>query len=379
MSNNFFQPLENDKPFVKAGFNGFAGSGKTFTASVLAIGLHKMIGSKKPIAVYDTERAFKAIKGEFDAAKIKVVQRKSRSLADLVAAMDACEKGAADILIIDSITHVWESFVEAYKKKRGKSRLTIQDWGFLKPDWKAKFSDRFVTSPIHIIFTGRAGFEYDHVENEDGRITDIVKSGIKMKAETETAYEPDLLFLMERREDLLGETKKVTREITVLKDRFNVIDGKVCINPGFDFFRPCLEVALDGEAKDAMIEENPDTFDELDSKNKVWIERRNVALETIKALYDQMGLGMSKDEKALKVDLLESFFKTKSWTKVENMNVDLLEVGVAKLEAFKSYWLKHLKDCAETGSAVDIKEAYPMIEEVVEMLETPTSEQVEMF
>lgn len=65
-SDNFFAPLTNTKPYFKAGFQGFAGSGKTYTAALVALGLHRIIGSKKPIVIFDTERASKFLRPLFE-------------------------------------------------------------------------------------------------------------------------------------------------------------------------------------------------------------------------------------------------------------------------------------------------------------------------
>jgi hypothetical protein len=48
-------PAKKETAFAKVGLLGFAGSGKTLTASRIAIGLAKMMDSKKPVAFMDTE------------------------------------------------------------------------------------------------------------------------------------------------------------------------------------------------------------------------------------------------------------------------------------------------------------------------------------
>lgn len=49
---NFFVPVANTKPYFKAAFEGFAGTGKTYTAAKIAVGLHKRIGSTKPVSQF---------------------------------------------------------------------------------------------------------------------------------------------------------------------------------------------------------------------------------------------------------------------------------------------------------------------------------------
>src|SRR5262245_57050043 len=112
----FFAPLENTKPYLKAAFQGFAGSGKTYTMAQVAVGLHRRIISQKPIVIFDTEEAAKFLKPFFHKHEIKVLHKRSRSLADLKETMRHCREGVADILMVDSITHVWENFLASYQK-----------------------------------------------------------------------------------------------------------------------------------------------------------------------------------------------------------------------------------------------------------------------
>src|SRR3989442_11862767 len=54
-TDNFFTPVANTKPFFKAAFDGFAGSGKTYTAAQIALRLAARIGSTKPIIIIDAD------------------------------------------------------------------------------------------------------------------------------------------------------------------------------------------------------------------------------------------------------------------------------------------------------------------------------------
>lgn len=55
---SILKPATNKMAYGKVGIYGTAGSGKTRTASEIAIGLHKAIGSTKPVVAFDTEPAF---------------------------------------------------------------------------------------------------------------------------------------------------------------------------------------------------------------------------------------------------------------------------------------------------------------------------------
>jgi len=53
---SILKKAENKMAYAKVGLYGTAGSGKTRTAVEIAIGLHKAIGSTKPIAALETPR-----------------------------------------------------------------------------------------------------------------------------------------------------------------------------------------------------------------------------------------------------------------------------------------------------------------------------------
>lgn len=329
---DFFAPLGNTKPYLKVAFEGFAGSGKTHTAALIAKGLHERIGSTKPVVIFDTERASKFLRPLFDAAGIQVLVRDSRSLADLKETMKRCREGASDILLIDSISHVWEAFVEAYKARTKRSRIEFQDWGLIKPTWKKEFSDPFVRDPYHCIFTGRAGHEYENEVNSETGKREVYKSGIKMKVEGETAYEPDLLVLMERFEEILTNKKKVWREATIIKDRSTLIDGKTFKNPDFSAFSPAIECILrDPESVSTTAERDPAALVRTEEDKRAWFKRRDIALEKIEAELVRRWPGQGKEEKKAKVEALETFWHTTSWKEIEGYSPDALEAGLRKL------------------------------------------------
>lgn len=350
IQNNFFSELENTRPFVKIGFEGFAGTGKTYTAAQIAIGIHKIIGSTKPIVFYDTEKSLKALKPFFDKEGIKVMVRESRTLADLSKTILHCEEGFSEILVIDSITHVWENFLTAYKAQKKRDQLYFQDWGVIKPKWKKEFSDRFVQSNLHIIFTGRAGYEYEETTNEQGK-KELHKSGIKMKSENETAYEPDMLILMERFEDILGQKKQIWREATIIKDRTTLIDGKTFKNPTFKDFSPAVAVMLDGHVKERPAE-TPDKFVSMDDGQFAKKNAREIAIEEIKGVFDALGLGAGKEEKQLKAAIIEKIFGTLSMTSIESMELEKLQENIIILKDYKIKHQTYLKGLDGTQMSV---------------------------
>lgn len=330
----FFMPIGNTKPYFKAAFEGFAGTGKTYTAALVAIGLHKRIGSKKPIVIFDTEKAAKFLKPLFAEAGIEVLVRESKSLADLKLTMQRMRTGISDILLIDSITHVWENFLQAYQQKVKRTQLQFQDWGVIKPAWKSEFSDPFVNDPYHVIMCGRAGYEYDNEVNPDTGRREIYKSGVKMKVEGETAYEPDMLVLMERFEEILGENKKVWRQATVLKDRSTILDGHTFQNPAYANFAPAIDTMLENPiSRKATVlpEGDAGLLFRTEEEKGEWKRERDKWIEEIEGLLTRIAPGATGKDKQLKLDLLDNVFSTTSMIAIAELKPEQLKAGYVRI------------------------------------------------
>ena len=243
---------------LKAAFTGFAGSGKTLTSVYLAIGLVKLMkqrnlpGADKPVYMIDTERGYLWIEPLFKEAGIELQVAETRAYKDLIAAIhEVAQEGS--LLLIDSITHFWTEFCEAYgEAKKRKRGLEFQDWAYLKKEWRKNFTEHFLNSPLHIIMCGRAGFEYDHYTDDAGK-KQIEKTGVKLKAEGELGFEPNLFVYMEREQDL--EDGKVYHVAHVYKDRRvgeKSLDGKSFRNPTFKTFWPHVEYLNLGGAQSGI-------------------------------------------------------------------------------------------------------------------------------
>lgn len=367
-----FKKLENNRPFLKMALEGFAGDGKTFTATEIAIGIHKLINSKKPIALFDTERALKALKWKFDEAGIEsIIEDEERSLMSLNQSIKWCEDGGADILIIDSITHVWEEFLKSYLNRPDKhgnamkrNRLEFQDWGVLKPQWKELFSTPFVMAKCHIIFTGRAGYEYTDEKNEDGK-REIYKSGIKMKAETETAFEPDILVLMQKVTDLISEKKTIYREAMIVKDRTTQIDGKTFKNPKFDDFYPAVKVLLDGTLREVHGATIPDTFEEFENKySEIGKEKERIKAE-LEGCFELMGLGTGAADKQVKAWTLSQVFGVNSLEMVERKNLAIMREGLVVIQGFAGRYKKYMNECIDAEVPVEKTKVQELMKEMI--------------
>jgi hypothetical protein len=321
-----FKPAEPTNAYLKMAFIGFQGSGKTHTATEVAIGLVKLMrelrlaAADKPVFFLDTERGSDWVIPRFKAAGIPLHTAKTRAFADLVPAVKEAEANGA-LLLTDSITHFWREFTETYAARKAAQykistyRLQFQDWAYLKAEW-GKFTEAFVNSALHAILCGRAGFEWDMTTDEDTQKKQLEKTGIKMKAEGEMGHEPDLLVLMERQMNMT--TKKDEHIAYVVKDRSTLLDGAEIADPTFDFFLPhikCLslggkQLGVEARTSDAIIPRDA-------PRDRGSMQRQIVIDEINDLLLRHDAAGTSTADKKKRSDLIKVHFGTVSKTAIE--------------------------------------------------------------
>lgn len=322
------KPAKNMTAYAKVGILGFAGSGKTFTAAHIAAGLAKATGSKQ-VAFFDTEKGSDFLIKPLEKAGIELLVHRGRAFRDLTQIIREAEDAKIPVLIIDSISHVWRDLCDSYAKKVNRKRLTMADWTVLKGQWK-DYTDLFINSKLHILMLGRAGFEYDFTEQEDGK-KEIVKTGTKMKVEGETGFEPDLLLEMER----IKTDNKIVNRCFVVKDRSNTMNGSMIDYPTFDSFKTFF-ASIDIGGNHTGIDTESDSqalFDDPDYSYEEKKKRREIALEEIKEAIIMADLdGSSADAKKARTAKLVEVFGTSAWTAISNLPLrQLLE----QVEALK--------------------------------------------
>lgn len=348
--------------FIKASFGGFAGSGKTKTASEFLAGAYKDLGHTKPLLIIDNEKGSRFLIPFFkkELPNTKIIVKDTRRLGDVLQAMEFLQKGEIEALFIDSLSKVWYQYVSDYKAKNKITFMTLQDWGKILPAWQEEFSDRFVSIDGSIVFTGRGGFTYEKEEDEkdeQGRVKkkgQFVKSGVKMKMAGETPFEPDLNIWMEQEQELQGDGKiKIWREAQILKDRSDTIDGKVFKNPTYEDFKPVIKFLQGLPVGEIAGESNPTNL--APAENWEAYERKQqriIEMEKISALFDKHGYSgtLSKEQKAIKALTIEKIFGTTSITEIERMDPTKL----SELRDNLSLLLKELE--SEDDKVVYIKE-----------------------
>ncbi|MFH2029678.1 MAG: AAA family ATPase [Bacteroidota bacterium] len=328
---------END--FIKVSLGGFAGSGKTRTASELIVGFYKKTGLKKPLLIIDNEKGSRFLIPMFEKAGIETYVKETVSLPDVLEAFKMLETGEIGALFIDSLTKIWYNYVRNYKEKNKRAFMTLQDWGKILPAWQEQFADVFVNVCGNIVFTGRGGYTYDMEENEETKKKEFVKSGVKMKMAGETPFEPDLNIWMEVCQDIVDGKVNVWREALIMKDRSGLIDGKTFKNPTFANFEPVIDYLLNApKGSVAKISDNSNITPSENYEAQNRKEQREIELEKLKNLFIKAGLGTSQSDKELKLFACEkSFFEPNiAWGEIEKRHVEEIKKGREVMEAMFS-------------------------------------------
>lgn len=290
-----FRKAKAEQAALKMGVYGPAGSGKTFTSLLLAEGLGRV--TKKRVAYIDTEhgtdfyckdvpsRAVHPEAFDFDALY-------TRSITEVTAAVQSLDTSTHGVLVIDSVTHLWEAAMAAYAgKKTSVDSIPMHAWGKIKKPYKDLMAF-LLSSPLHVIMCGRQGTEYATDEETE----ELKAVGVKMKAEGETPYEPHILIRME------SQKPKKTNEVAQIiayaeKDRTGVLAGRSFINPTFDTLcAPLLPLLGDVQAQMATADESA----AKDAEQMVEAERQRGEVSTKLLREWSAKVTLATDAKSLK-------------------------------------------------------------------------------
>ena len=206
-----FRKAQRKQAKLRLAITGPAGSGKTYSALLLALGL----GGK--IAMIDTENGSGDLYsqlGDYDICSLSQPFDPRRYLQIIHEA----ENSGYHIIIIDSLSHAWSGqgglldlqnkLVES--KYRGNS---YNAWRDITPIQNL-LVDAIISSPCHIIATMRSKTEYIQNRNEQGR-TEIRKVGLAPVQREGIDYEFGTVF------DL-----SPSHIAAVSKDRTGLFDGQ---------------------------------------------------------------------------------------------------------------------------------------------------------
>lgn len=367
-----FKPIVPNYTYAKIALHGWKGSGKSFTSVLVALCICKAFNIKMSnIAYLDTEgRAIDIQESLGEPLGFRLNHSTTRSFDSLMGAITECEQSGY-ILIADSITHFWRSFVKGYLASKNRKVLQIQDHAIIQDKWQT-FVDRFMNSKVHIITAGRSANVFEDVmESEDDDSDDNTPAkkkykmrvtGTKMAVEKEFGYEPGLVFEIQKK--FSDHSSSFAREIIVSKDSTSLLEGKVfncesipmSSNPSADemkataaqyvknvwaifgtyLTRIAKRSSVEGAAHQAY-----DTYDAgsfWQSKEVYAPDKRTlceIKLELIEAAFHQIFGEARGAAKSLRFFTLEKIFKTPSWTEITKLPLTELEFGAQAATALR--------------------------------------------
>ena len=354
-----FEKAKMNLTHVRIGFFGKTGTGKTYTAIAVAIGLHKYIKSKNPIRFFDTESGSDWAAKLCAEAGIKLDTWHTRTFTDLVTTMHDTV-GKSDILVVDSLTHVWGDLRDSYKRKKNTNILTVAAIGRLKDKWNSKFTDVYKTVPFHIIWCSREGMVFQMIpdEDEEGK-TKMAATGAKPSTEMEAGYEPALLVQMVHARNVTDGTY-IPRAIVVKDknmDRQTTLMGKQFDWPTFENFLPHLrQLNLGGEHRPMNLDKDSQSeFDKDGRTDRDWARiERDGALEEFKNTLSGL-FGTSKDDKRMKNKVAQILFGTTAWPKIEANHQNQYPVSRCKIAAAAVVALERACENAEFASSLTLE------------------------
>jgi hypothetical protein len=213
---------------LHAAIHGPSGAGKTFTSLRMATGL----AGGSPIAVIDTERG--SASKYADRFSFDVLELEDQTIDGYVAAISEAAKGGYKVLIIDSLSHGWQSLLEEVEKlAKAKYRgNTWSAWSEGTPHQR-RLVQAILNYPGHVIATMRSKTEWTTVDNNGKKTPQRV--GLAPEQGKGIEYEFDLL--LEISTEHIGH---------VIKDRTGKFQDKLIDKPGEDFGQQLAAWLSDG-------------------------------------------------------------------------------------------------------------------------------------
>jgi len=278
-------PFKKAKPaqaFFKMGAYGKQGSGKTFTSLLFAEHLAKR--EKKRVAFVDTERGTDFYTTEVPERKIHpaafdIDAIYTRSIMEVVDELESLDSSKYGVVVIDSITHLWDAAKEAYTGPvLSNGSFPIQAWGKIKKPYK-KLMQLFLDGQFHAIICGREGVVMENDEEGQAQVV-----GSKMKSEGETPYEPNFLFRFKPEWQEDGSQRIA---MYAEKDRSGILQGKVIYEPTAADIDPVLRyICADSQGTVGSVEDAAEKDIALIEKaeQRAQAERRDLFEQIKKAI-----------------------------------------------------------------------------------------------
>ena len=219
-----FRKATKSQKKLRLALSGASGSGKTYSALGIAMGL---LEPGQRIAVIDTERGSSELYA--DRFDFDVCELATFAPDDYLRALQEAEAAGAGVIIVDSLSHAWSATggILEIVDQAGKSGGHFSGWKTATPI-QNKFIDRLFRSPAHLICTMRSETEWVVEPNDKGKMTPR-KVGTKPVQKNQIDYEFDVYGEMD-----------VINQVTITKTRCAALAGQQFMKPGADLSRILL-------------------------------------------------------------------------------------------------------------------------------------------
>jgi hypothetical protein len=191
----------------------------------------------------------------------------TKSITEAVTAVKGLDLDTYGVLVIDSISHLWDACRNAFTGRLTKAgTIPLHAWSAIKKPYR-ELMHLLLASSVHVLICGRQGIDY----GEDEASGELKNLGYRMRAEGETAYEPDVLIRLESHRP--GKNKTAVPVAHIEKDRTGVLAGQSIPWPTYDnVARPLL--GLLGTTQAA-----PPTDDEVGQRDAESLARQDTERE----------------------------------------------------------------------------------------------------
>ncbi|MCP3660197.1 MAG: AAA family ATPase [Bacteroidetes bacterium] len=206
-----FKKASKKQSKLRLAIEGASGSGKTYSALILAETLAKTLGEK--VAVIDTEHGSASLysdKFNFDVVELKPPYTPEA----YIRMIDAAEKMGYGVLIIDSMSHEWNGkggCLDLVSKVDGNSYTA---WGKVTPRHD-NFINAILSTNMHVIGTMRSKTAYETGTDAKTNKMTIQKKGTAPIQRESVDYEFTVVFDLNQ-----------NHMASVSKDRTSLFDGK---------------------------------------------------------------------------------------------------------------------------------------------------------
>ena len=217
------QTAERKRVKLRLNIASPSGFGKTYGALLIAFGI---TGNWQKIAVIDTENASASLYshlGDYKTIALNPPYTPDR----YIEAIKVCEDAEMEVIIIDSITHVWKGqggLLEYQNTLGGR----YQDWVKVTPLYQ-KWLTAILQSKCHVITTNRKKQAYNMIT--EGNKTKVEKAGLD--DEIRDGYEYEMTLALEITNDKhMARASKDRTQLFVDKPEFiiSIQTGNTILN-----------------------------------------------------------------------------------------------------------------------------------------------------